>query len=275
MKSKPLVSVIMPAYNAKNYLEAAIKSILNQTYPHFEFIIVDDGSQDATAEIIQKYQKKDKRIVVLRNRRNLGTTKSLNMALKAAKGKYIVRMDADDWSYPSRLAKQVELMESDRTIVVSGSYIEVCDKNLRTINIRKYPLEDSQAKSQIFRYSPFAHPATVWRASTLKKVGGYDEKIRVAQDYELYFRIGKHGKFKNLDKVLLKLRVHQDSVSISKSRLQAIATIAIRRKAVVNMGYKISFLDIVYISSQIAATYLLPAEFRFYLFNYLRRFDFF
>lgn len=102
MKNDPLVSVIMPALNVERYVSDAIESILNQTYKNFEFIIIDDNSTDQTLNIIKDYRKQDSRIVVTRNEENLGVTKSLNKGVKLAKGKYIIRMDADDWSYPER-----------------------------------------------------------------------------------------------------------------------------------------------------------------------------
>lgn len=274
MKNTPFVSVIMPAYDAGEYVRDAIKSILNQSYKNFEFIIVDDASTDGTGAVIQSFQKKDKRIVLARNKKNIGVTRSLNKAVKLASGKYIIRMDADDWSYPQRFMLQVQCMERNPTVVVSGSSIEVCDSNLKTKYIRKYQMNDATIRRHIFRYSPFAHPATIWRADVLKRER-YDERIGICQDYELYFRVGKFGKFMNVGTPLLKLRVHDNSVSVTKADLQLKATVLIRFHAVLMQGYQMSKVDKLYNFFQEITVGLLPVKARFFIFNFLRRFNFY
>lgn len=272
--NNPLVSVIMPAYNAVKYVGQAIESILNQTYKKFEFIIVDDASTDSTLNILKALRKKDKRIILIQNKNNLGVTKSLNKALELAKGKYIIRMDADDWAYPERFQLQVELMESHPNVVVSGSYIEVCDSKLKTKYIRKYPHDDTNIRKHIFRYSPFAHPATIWQGNVLRGER-YNEVINVSQDYELYFRVGKIGKFRNFDQPLLKLRMHGNSVSTKMSNAQSKNTILIRLNAVLMLGYNMSTFDKLYNFLQEIGINLLPVKLRFSIFNFLRRFNFY
>lgn len=274
MKTNPLVSVVMPTYNAELHIKKACESILNQTYKNIELIIVEDGSIDNTFNIIKDLQSIDNRIKLVNNKKNLGVTKSLNKALKLAKGKYIVRMDSDDWSYPKRIKLQVNLMEQNPDVVVSGTYIEVCDNKLRYKHIRKYHITDSCIRQHIFRYSPFAHPATIWRSSTMKKER-YNEVIPVCQDYELYFRIGTKGKFMNLNKPLLKLRMHNNSVSAKRGDLQSKATVLIRLSAVLLLGYNMTNIDRFYNFVQEVFIGLLPVKLRFYLFNILRRFDFY
>ncbi len=268
--NNPLVSVIMPVYNAKQYVKQAIESILRQTYEKFEFIIVDDASSDSTSKILKGFRKKDKRITLLRNRQNLGVSRSLNKAVTKASGKYTIRMDADDWSYPDRFELQIELMEKNPDVVVSGSYIEVCNSSLKTKYVRKYHHNDTDIRKHIFRYSPFAHPATIWKTSVLKKEP-YNETITTCQDYELYFRVGKLGKFMNLDKNLLKLRLHDQSVSVVKNDLQWKYTVLIRFNALLMLGYNMSRLDKTYIFLQEICIALLPVKLRFVLFNFVRR----
>lgn len=272
--NNPLVSVIMSVYNAEKYVRLAIESILNQTYKKFEFIIVDDGSTDSTPDILKDFKKKGKRIILIQNNNNLGLTKSLNKALKSAQGKYVIRMDADDWAYPERFRLQVSLMEHHPDVVVSGSYIEVCDKNLKTKYIRKYHLDDANIRKHIFRYSPFAHPATIWQTEVLKKER-YNERMTVSQDYELYFRIGTIGKFMNIDKPLLKLRMHSESISAKMSDIQLKNTVLIRLSAVLFLGYQMTRFDKLYNFLQEVFISLIPIKLRLYLFNLLRRFDFY
>lgn len=270
----PLVSVIMPVYNVEKYIKSAIESILEQTYHRFELIIIDDKSNDHTFEILKSYEYKEKRIILIRNEKNLGVSKSLNKALELSKGKYIIRMDGDDWSYPQRFELQVKLMEDNPDVVVSGSYIEVCDANLKVKYLRKYNLTDASIRKHLFRYSPFAHPATIWHAKILKQER-YNENIRVSQDYELYFRIGKIGKFMNLDQVLLKLRMHPKSVSTTMNDLQLKNTILIRLNAVLMLGYNMTSSDKLYNFMQEIGVGLIPVKLRFSIFNFLRRSKFY
>ncbi len=268
--SNPLVSVIMPAYNTAEYVEQAVESILNQTYKKFEFIIIDDASTDSTLNILEDFRRKDRRIILIQNKKNLGVTRSLNKGLELAKGEYIIRMDADDWSYPDRFKLQVKLMQDYPNVVVSGSYIEVSDSKLRTKYIRKYNINDSSIRKHLFRYSPFAHPATIWKAEVLKKER-YNEIINVSQDYELYFRVGKIGKFMNLNKPLLKLRMHEQSISTTMSNAQLKNTILIRLNAVLMLGYNMSVFDKFYNFLQEIVVGLIPVRLRFFIFNLLRK----
>jgi glycosyltransferase involved in cell wall biosynthesis len=266
----PLISIIMPVFNSEKYIKQAIESILDQSYKKFEFIIIDDASSDSTFEILNAYSKTDKRIHLFRNRKNLGVTKTLNLALTHSSGKYIARMDADDWSYPDRLELQVVLMEKNPNVVVSGSYVAVCDANLKIKYIRKYHHSDKEIRKHIFRYSPFAHPATIWNSSVIKKEL-YNEILTTCQDYELYFRMGKIGKFMNIDKELLKLRLHEKSVSVLKHDLQWKNTVLIRLNAVLMLGYPMSSVDKMYTFLQELCIAFLPVKLRFVIFNFVRR----
>lgn len=265
------ISVLMPVYNSENYLKDSIESILNQSFTDFEFIIIDDASKDDSWAIIKEYEKNDKKIVALQNIVNIGTTKSLNTGLSLAKGKYVVRMDADDWSYPERLKKQYEFMEKHQDVGVSGGTIEVCDKNLNILNVRDYPLTDSKIRKIIFRYSPFAHSATIWNRKIMMEVGGYNENIPVSQDCELYFSVGKLSKLGNVGDKLIKLRMHGESVSISKNLEQEKYAIFARIKAVMEYGYKIRSSDIVIMIGRVMAMFLVPKTIKFFIFNLLRR----
>lgn len=265
------ISVLMPVYNGEAFLKEAVESILNQTFKNFEFIIVDDGSIDKTGDILKSYSRRDKRIVLIKNKYNLRTSAALNRGLRVAMGKYIVRMDADDWSYPDRLERQFAYMESHPKVGVSGGAIEICNEKLKVLNKRRYPIGDQEARKIIFRYSPFAHPATIWRRDILKKVGGYNENIPLSQDYELYFRVGRISLFGNLNQVLLKLRTHKDSSSILRGRFQEQYTLYSRIKAFLEYGYKMSFLDKLYAFVQMLSMAIIPSKLKFWLFNLLRR----
>jgi glycosyltransferase involved in cell wall biosynthesis len=271
MNNNPKISVLMPAYNTEKYISEAIESILNQTFRDFEFIIIDDCSTDGTWEIIQEYAKIDNRIIALRNEKNLKICKTLNRGIEIAKGKYIARMDADDWSYPDRLEKQFKFMEENADIAISGGTMEVCDEKLKVLNQRKYNLTDEKIRKKLFRYSPFSHPLVIYKTELAEKINGYDEFFYVAQDYDFYFRIGRQGKFANLKDRLLKLRTHPKSSSLKQARIQEKFTLTIRKKAVREYGYKMSLVDKLYFVGQYLSMFIIPLKIKIWLFNLIRK----
>lgn len=267
---KPLVSVVMPAYNAEKYVAEAIESILNQTFKDFEFIILDDCSTDGTWEIIQEYAKKDGRVVAVRNERNLKISATLNRGIEIAKGKYIARMDADDWSYPQRFEEQICYLEENIGVVLLGSAIEVADKNLNVLNLRKYPISDKSIRATLLKYSTFAHPAVIYRREHALNCGMYNTRLYDSEDYDFYFRIGNFGGFANHTCTLLKLRTHNDSISQRKIQRQSMLTIYIKLKAVFEYGYHMSLGDKFFFLVHTFGSFFVPTKMRFRLFNLLR-----
>jgi len=267
--NNPKVSVLMTAYNEEGYINTSIDSILNQTFNDFELIIVDDCSTDKTWEIIQNYAKKDSRVVAIKNEKKLGISGAINKGLEISRGRYIAKMDADDWAYPYRLGKQVDFMEKNPQVVISGGTMEVCDEKLVVKNKRAYNLTDKEIRKNIFFYNPFCHPATIYKADIAKKVGGYC-KTKSAIDYELYFKLGMYGEFANLPDILLKYRVNSGSISIYKARGQERDTLYIRAKAVFEYGYKMNFKEKLYFFGQLISMYVIPQKIKIWLFNLLR-----
>ena len=200
-QKRPLISVIMSTYNRTstkiNYLSPAIESILNQTVTDFEFIIINDGSTDETATLLEEFSKKDSRIKVLTNKTNKGLPYSLNKGLKIARGKYIARMDDDDWSFPTRFQKQVEFLEKNKNIVATG-----CSFQKDFI----LPADPEIAKILAFWDVPVIHPCAMIRRSFLKKHKiQYPESFPNAEDMPFWFDIAiKHnGAISNLSEILL------------------------------------------------------------------------
>ncbi len=268
--NKPKVSVLMPAYNAEKYIAEAIESILSQTFTDFEFIIVDDGSTDSTWDLIQEFANKDQRIVAIKNEKNSQICVSLNNGLAVAQGEYVVRIDADDTSPGDRIEKQVEFMDKNPEIVVSGGKIQICDHLMRPLNFRSYNLTDSEVRASLFRYSPFAHPAVIYRLDAVKTAGLYNPDLRDAEDYDLYFRLGRIGKFGNLEHVVHNLRLSEGSISQTRGRRQEKLTLFIRIKAVLEYGYSMTVKDKSYLILQFCSMYIVPYSFKFWLFNKLR-----
>jgi len=204
----PTISVIMPVYNAEKYLVESIESILNQSLKNFEFIIINDGSKDKSLGIIKKYAKKDKRIILLNNSRNLGLQKTLNKGLEVARGKYVARMDADDISLPKRLEIQFNYMEDHLEIFLVGSSAIVIDGNGNRLGIFKKFNNSSRIKKKLRKVNCIVHPSVMFRNNQI----AYREKFKTSEDYDLYLRIISSGKkITNLSDPLLMYRITSGS----------------------------------------------------------------
>ena len=210
----PKVSVIMPVYNAGEYLMEAIESILNQTFTDFEFIIIDDGSTDNSLNIINTYN--DPRIILVRNETNLKLIASLNKGIKLANGKYIARMDADDISLPERLAKQVEFMDQHHNIAVCGTWVEVFCEYGQTF--WRFPDNSDGIKCMLIFGCCIAHPSVVLRKSILDTGFCYSQLYPHAEDYGLWVQIAQKHQIANLPQVLLKYRVSESQKSAKEEQ---------------------------------------------------------
>lgn len=266
----PLVSVLMPAYNAEKYIGEAIESILNQTYKNLELIIIDDCSTDDTWKIIQEYQKKDKRIIGVINNKNLKLSLTLNKGIQMAKGEYIARMDADDISTSDRIQNQVEFLEQNKEVGILGGIMEIIDTKGNYLGKRSYPQDDKLIRKKLFRYSPFSHPLIMIRKKILSKSGLYNDTFNPAEDYELYFRIGKFAKFANLPQVLLKYRIVPKSMTTGGTKKMEMQTIKIRDMYGKMSPYKMSLTDKIYNTLHFMSLFIVPSDIKIKMFNYLR-----
>lgn len=265
--NQPLISVLMTAYNAEAYIDLAIQSILNQTYKNYEFIIIEDCSKDKTWEIIQKYAKKDKRIITEKNKKNLKAGGSSNKGIKMCKGKYIVRMDADDWSYPDRIENQVKFMEEHPKVVVSGGTLIVCDENLKPLGARFYKRTNEEIRKEALRLNPIPHPASIWRTNAVMKTHLYPTDRGMSEDYGLTLEISQFGEMSNIEDKLIKFRVHSKSISNSRMALQQRVTLELSRKAELEYGYSPSIKDKVWRLLQVFTMYTIPPKVKRWLLN--------
>lgn len=266
----PKISVIMPNYNCERYLSEAIESILNQTFTDFEFIIIDDWSTDNSWNIIQEYAKKDSRIVAIKNEKNLKICKTLNKWIEIAKWKYIARMDSDDISIIDRFEKQIQFLDKNLDVWIVGWTMEIMDENWNIYSQRRYNLNDDEIRKKLFRYSPFCHPVVMIRTSILKQSWNYDEKQVFAEDYDLYFRIWKCAQFANLENNLIKYRMFKNNSTTKKLKEMELKTLLIRKKAVKEYWYKMSFGDNIYWILQYISIYIIPWKIKIWLFNLIR-----
>ncbi len=203
------VSVLMPVYNAAPYLGEAIDSILGQTYADFEFIILNDGSTDASASIVDSYQ--DTRIKHISNKTNAGLVATLNAGIDLAQGEYIARMDADDTSLPERFAKQVAFMDRHPEVGACGTAYRYFGDLDRT----EIPIQDTrEAFTFLSRNSSLGHPTTMIRRSVLTQNSiRYESRYGFAADYAFWIRIGQFAQITSLPEPLLRYRWHSSNMS--------------------------------------------------------------
>lgn len=208
----PLVSVVLPIYNAEKYLNEALQSILEQTFKAFELILIDDGSQDSSLQILKSCV--DSRIRIIQNPQNRGLIETLNLAFKEARGKYIARMDADDVSMLDRLQVQFEFLEAHPEIAVLGSSAITIDSEGQPHGTLKAPTNPLEQALGVFLGEIPIHPSVMIRREALaldERV--FDPQFKHAEDFELWLRLLKKGQISNIAKPLLKYRIHDQSVS--------------------------------------------------------------
>ena len=212
----PKVSVLLPVYNGEKYLPEAVDSILAQTFTDYEFLIIDDGSTDNSFKILKSY--KDKRIKLIKNEKNIGLSLSLNKGINLASGEYIARMDQDDISLPNRLEEQLEYFSLHKEISILGSWFKVIsgDNPFKIKKEYKWP-EDSEDCAFLLYYfgdSPVAHPSVMFKKNEIKRLGGYNQKYKIANDLALWFKIIQNNqKIGNVPNCLLYLREHANNTS--------------------------------------------------------------
>lgn len=218
----PTISVIMPTYNSEKYISSAIESILQQTFEDFEFIIIDDASTDQTYDIICSYH--DKRITRIRNQRNLGVAACINKGILIAHSEFIARMDSDDISKPDRFQKQVQFMNANSNLGISGTHMEIIDNKGKVIKEHLKKIGDETIKvSLFFGHTSFAHPSIIMRSRMMDMYHlRYDTAFQYAEDYDLYCRCSSFMTMDNYPECLVQYRIHPESVSQKYTQQQVI-----------------------------------------------------
>ena len=216
----PAVSVIMSVYNAEDTLRQAVESILNQTLSDFELIICDDASTDGTWAQLKALAERDGRIVLLQNPTNLKLGAALNRCLDLARGRYIARMDGDDWSAPERLARQREFLDSRPELALVGSRCRFFHRIPGDMS-RDYWFVREPQPEDFLMTMPFIHPALMLRAESLRAIGGYvgDDWACRSEDYDMLMRLyASGGRGANLDEALYYFRLDEGTYRRRKYR---------------------------------------------------------
>jgi hypothetical protein len=210
----PRVSVVLPVWNGERFLARAIESVLLQTFDSLELLLIDDGSTDGTAEIARSFAERDPRVIIL-TREHRGVVDALNAGIAAARGEYIARMDADDVSFPSRLEKQIEFLDSRPDCVAVGSAVEIIDEIGEHVGTKTFAESHDDIESDLIGgTSAIAHPTVLARRDALIAVGGYELDRYPSEDYDLWIRLVDKGHLANLREPLLAYRRHRGAIGI-------------------------------------------------------------
>ncbi|MGE3306516.1 MAG: glycosyltransferase family 2 protein [Rhizobiaceae bacterium] len=200
------LSVILPVRDGEKYIDAAIASIRAQTFGDFELLVIDDGSRDGTAAIVERHAAADPRIRLLPNGGAGGLVSALNFALSQAQAPLIARMDADDIAMPDRFERQMARMLAEPDLqVLGGGYIEI-DGDGREGPAVTPPQTHDEIVRVLQRVNCIAHPTVLMRRPALEAVGGYREAYVRAEDYDLWLRLAEHGRLGNLPEPLIRYR---------------------------------------------------------------------
>jgi len=236
LAENPLVSVIMPVYNAAQYLQESIDSILNQSYKNIEFLIYNDGSTDQSASLVQA--NNDPRIIFYDSSTNQGYLVHLNRGLRQAKGKYIARMDADDVAHPERIARLVFYLEKNPDVGLCGSAVRYIGASQGDIYL---PESNEVIQQTLWLQNAFYHPAVMLRTSVLRANNlSYNPAYEVAEDYKLWSEMSAFTKLHNLSEVLLDYRIHPHQISRRQSVKQQKIVATVRQEQMSRLNIQLA-----------------------------------
>ena len=218
MNKDNILTVAMPVYNRQDFLAQSIKSILRQTYQDFEFLILDDASSDNSLEILKEYQKKDKRIKILQNKKNQGEAYCRNLLITKARGKYLAWMDSDDIAPSHRLFKQLKFLEKNPYIDILGGQVIMFGKKKQFLYC---PFENHSIQSHMISICALVTASLMIRLEKIKKLGlKFQENIRVAPDFDFYARFCGKLRFANLANIIYFYRFHKYQLTSPENQSQ-------------------------------------------------------
>ena len=198
LKSRPMISVLIPIFNGERYLQESLESIKSQTFIDFEILLIDDGSTDGSMSILNKFAQHDKRVRVI-SKTNSGLTDTLNHGLLECRGNWVARMDQDDIASPKRLELQVKKFESDDALVLVGSDFATLDEQSHKTKLYRVPPTHEQLVERLERLRGFfPHSSALIHAETIRRIGGYDPLALFNEDWDLWLRLSECGKISSV-----------------------------------------------------------------------------
>lgn len=265
----PLVSVLIPVYNAGKFLVPAIQSIQKQTIADFEMLVIDDGSTDGSWETLKKLAKKDKRIRLFRNETNKGLVKSLNFLIPKTRGTYIARMDADDISLPHRFAYQIALLEENPDMVACGGQEYVIDERGKMLAEKYFPTDAKTCYNMLANVMVIQPPVLMARGDVFRKLR-YDNHIFKNDDISMHFKLIQHGSFGNVDKIIFKYRKRPNSLTHANPKRVYFLAFLVRLNAIRTYGYAPALPNILLALAETLLVALLPNKAIITLFELMR-----
>jgi glycosyltransferase involved in cell wall biosynthesis len=208
----PAISVIMPVHNGAEWLAEAVASVRAQDFGDFEFLIVDEGSDDGTAAMLSSFAAEDPRIRLLRQAPQ-GIVAALNTAIAAARAPYLARLDSDDRARPNRLGKQFAFMQAHPEIGLLGTSAELIDAAGNIVGRLTPPTDPAGLVRALSRTNPFVHSSVMMRTALVRRLGVYRAAFRAAEDYDLWLRMAEAGGIANLADDLTQYRRHDSNLS--------------------------------------------------------------
>src|SRR5688500_15993037 len=210
--SKPVVSIVLPVYNAAAFLAEAVQSMLAQTFTDFELIAVNDGSTDGSREVLAGFRDDRVRLI---DQPQQGLVETLNLGIREARGEWVARMDADDVSLPARLALQVQYLRRNPEIGLLGGFVSTIDAGGRVLaDLVRFPLAHEEIWRSLGRRPwVLCHPTAVFRREWALEAGLYDPAYRHAEDAEFFARFMTRRRAANLPEVVMKYRLRPDAIS--------------------------------------------------------------
>jgi Glycosyl transferase family 2 len=217
----PKVSVLMAVHDGEPYVRGALQSVLDQTFTDFELLVVDDASADGTAAIVESFG--DERVRLLRNEHNVGQVPSLNRGLSEAKGVYVARLDADDACRPTRLARQLEILDAEPRVGLVGTWMEAIDERGRTLGALEKRLDDyvDFVYHTLIMRVYVSHPSAMYRLQPVRELGGYDETTAPAEDKDLWRKLAlERYEARIVPERLVLYRLHDQQLSQTRAAYQ-------------------------------------------------------
>ncbi len=206
----PKVTVLIPVFNRAQFVDEAIRSVMEQDFADFEIVLADDGSTDATPRVLESWRQRDPRVVVVTSPVNRGIPAALNLGLAHARGKYIARLDSDDLMMPRRLAEEAALLDARPDVAVASCYFEVVDLEGRHVRIWRGDEPHEVTLLLLNFFNSVGGPQTMFRRDDVIAEGGYSLDCPVSEDYEMFVRLLRRGRLETLPFVGVRKRTHAD-----------------------------------------------------------------
>jgi GT2 family glycosyltransferase len=226
----PHITVVLPVRNGARWLGEALTSVIGQSLPEWELLAIDDGSTDATPDILIEFADRDARIRPIRQQA-LGLVAALNKGLAEARGPLIARLDADDRALPERFARQAQHMERNPDVGLLGSWANRIDESGRPRGRITPATAPDELARVLMRSNPFVHSSVMFRTELARRLGGFRPAFRAAEDYDLWLRIAETAKVANLPEPLVEYRWHEENVTHRNAIRQAFSVRLAQRAA--------------------------------------------